>query len=73
MPPASWWASCGKRLPAISKIAQRELSQPVSASAAERNRSIYGQINSNVRNRLGHEVADKLVYCHEAIHLADKC
>lgn len=25
------------------------------------------------RSRLGHETADKLVYCHESIHLRNEC
>mmetsp|Transcript_21599 Transcript_21599/g.45601 ORF Transcript_21599/g.45601 Transcript_21599/m.45601 type:complete len:152 (+) Transcript_21599:586-1041(+) len=72
MAPASWWATYGKHLPTIASVAQRVLSQPVSASAAERNWSIYGQIKFDDRNRLGHEVTDKLVYCHETIHLREK-
>jgi len=72
MPPASWWANYGKHVPAIATIVQRVLSQPVWASAAERNWSIYGQIKFDDRNRLGHEVTDKLVYCHETIHLREK-
>lgn len=35
----------------------------------ERNWSIYGQIKSENRTRLRHHKADKLVYCHEALHL----
>jgi len=62
----------GKHLPTLSKIAQCVLAQPVSASAAERNWSIYGQVKSKVRNRLGHHVADRLVYCQKALHLRDK-
>ena len=48
------------------------LAQPVAASPAERNWSVYGRIKTDVRNRMGHAVADKLVYCHEALHLKDK-
>ena len=39
------------------------------ASAAERNWSVYGQIKTTARARMGHAVGDKLVYCHEALHL----
>jgi hypothetical protein len=46
--------------------------QVVCASAAERNWSIYGQIKTQKRSRMGHEVGDKLVYCHEALHLRQK-
>eukprot|EP00965_Chrysotila_dentata_P139910 4625450-Pleurochrysis_carterae.AAC.1 len=72
MPPAQLWAIYGKHLPHICRVAERVPAQPVSASAAERNWSIYGQIMSKVRKRLGHGVADKLVYCHETIHLTNK-
>ena len=34
--------------------------------------TIYGQIKNNKRIRLSHEKADKLVYCHEALHLQNK-
>ena len=44
------------------------LAQPVSASAYERNWSVYGQLKSPARNRMQHNVADKRVYCHEALH-----
>ena len=39
------------------------------ASAAERNWSVYGKIKTETRSRIGHAVADKLVYGHEALHL----
>ena len=33
---------------------------------------MYGQIMRPARNRLSHGRADKLVYCHEALHLHAK-
>mmetsp|Transcript_25022 Transcript_25022/g.60444 ORF Transcript_25022/g.60444 Transcript_25022/m.60444 type:complete len:672 (-) Transcript_25022:220-2235(-) len=72
MPPAKWWFQFGKGVPVISKIACSVLSQPVCASAAERNWSIYGAIKSDRRSSLQHATADRLVYCHEAIHLRTK-
>ena len=30
---------------------------------------MYGQIKSAGKSRMQHKVADKLVYCHEALHL----
>ena len=42
------------------------LAQPVSASAAERNWSVYGQIMTPARSRMHHARADKLEYCHKA-------
>ena len=56
----------------IASVARRVLAQPVCASAAERNWSVYGQIKSASRNRMGHAVGDKLVYAHEALHLKQK-
>ena len=72
MAPASWWAMHGKHLPHLSSVARRVLAQPICASAAERNWSVYGAIKTTARSRLGHAVADKLVYCHEALHLQSK-
>ena len=48
------------------------LAQPGSASWAERNWSIYGQIKTAGKSRMQHKVADKLVYSHETIHLQNK-
>eukprot|EP00965_Chrysotila_dentata_P261328 6214217-Pleurochrysis_carterae.AAC.2 len=62
----------GKHLPNSCRIAQIVLSQPSSASAAERNWSIYGTIKLKIRNRLSHETSDKLVYANEALHLRQK-
>ena len=45
------------------------LAQNVSASAAERNWSVYGQIVTPARSCMQHKRADKLVYCHEALHM----
>mmetsp|Transcript_28167 Transcript_28167/g.86064 ORF Transcript_28167/g.86064 Transcript_28167/m.86064 type:complete len:113 (-) Transcript_28167:105-443(-) len=53
----------------LASIAQQVLSQPVAASAAERNWSVYGQIHSQARSRMSHQVADKLVFCHESMHV----
>lgn len=72
MTPAQWWSLYGKHCPILSSIAPRVLSQPGSASAAERNWSIYGQIRAANRSRMGHAVADKLVFCHESLHLREK-
>ena len=72
MAPAAWWAMYGKHLPILSQIACRVLAQPVCASAAERNWSVYGAIKTSARGTMGHAVADKRVYCHEALHLKGK-
>ena len=38
----------------------------------EHKESVYGAIKKASRNRMGHAVADKFVYCHEALHLKAK-
>ena len=72
MEPASWWSMYGRHLPILSSIASRVLAQPASASTAERNWSVYGRIHSAQKARMKHGTADKLVYCHETLHLEQK-
>ena len=72
MAPAVWWATYGKHLPHLAAVARRVLAQPVCASAAERNWSVYSAIKTSARGTMGHAVADKRVYCHEALHLKGK-
>ena len=69
MEPAAWWGMYGKHLPLLSAIAPRVLAQPAAASAAERNWSVYGQIQGAHKSRMSHGTADKLVFCHEAMHV----
>eukprot|EP00966_Prymnesium_polylepis_P239094 5530092-Prymnesium_polylepis.2 len=69
MTPSAWWGMYGGHLPLLAHMAKVVLSQVVSASTAERNWSVYGKIQSA---RMGHEVSDKRVYCHEALHLKEK-
>ena len=69
LPPHRWWRNYCKHLPLLSSVARRVLAQPVCASAAERNWSVYGQIKTTARARMGHAVGDKLVFCHESLHL----
>ena len=75
-------ASCGAgsgpphirrgRITILKSVAVRVLSLTVCASAAERNWSVYGKIKSTERSRMTHDVGDKRVYCHEALHLKGK-
>ena len=44
------------------------VAQPAAASAAERNWSVYGQIQAAHKTRMAHRTADKLVFCHETMH-----
>ena len=57
-------------MPLLKAVACSVLAQPVSASAAERNWPVYGRIMTPARSRTHHHArADKLVYCHEALHM----
>ena len=67
-----WWATYGKHVPLLASVACLVLAQPVCASAAERNWSVYGKIKNDTTSRMSHEVADKRVYCHEALHITRK-
>jgi len=75
---ASWWVIYGKHVPLLASVARRVLAQPVCASAPVRGRaqldywSVYGEITDETTSRMGHEVADKRVHCHEALHLKEK-
>ena len=53
-------------------MATTVLTQVVSASAAERNWSIYDQVKTKERSQMGHSKGDKLVYCKQALALKDK-
>ena len=35
-------------------------------------KAVYGKTKTDQRSRLGHTVADNLVYAHEALHLREK-
>ena len=48
------------------------MAQAVAASVCERNWSIYGRIKADNRSNLKHATADRLVYCHEALHMRTK-
>ena len=69
---AKWWSMYCKHLPLLSAVARSVLCQPVCALAAERNWSVYGQIKTTTRSRMGHTVSDKRVYCHEALRMTEK-
>ena len=72
-------AACGQEIPAEPAEAHRdELACAAlethndarrSAYLSHFNWSVYGQIKTRERSRMGHAVGDKLVYCHEALHL----
>ena len=56
-------------LTSLASVARRVLAQPVCASAAERNWSVYGQIKTTARASMGHATGDKLVFMHESLHM----
>lgn len=71
MAPHVWWDTYGKHLPELASVAKRVLAQPCSASAAERNWSVYGMIKGERLTALGHAKADRRVFCHEALHMKE--
>ena len=72
LPPSQWWATYCAQWPELQSVACSVLKQPVSACAAERNWSVYGQIKTHARSSMQHAVADKRVYCHETLHYQAK-
>ena len=63
-PPHEWWDSMGGGAKALQTIARRILGQVCSASACERNWSMYSFVHNKVRNRLKHSRAEDLVYIY---------
>ena len=59
-----WWDAMGGGAKALQTIAKRILAQVCSASACERNWSMYSFIHNKVRNRLKHSHAEDLVYIY---------
>ncbi|CAI7784434.1 unnamed protein product [Closterium sp. NIES-54] len=57
-----WWTWHGTEHPELTTLACRVLSQPVSASACERNWAVWESIHTSKRNRLGSEKCRDLVY-----------
>ncbi|CAI5529687.1 unnamed protein product [Closterium sp. Naga37s-1] len=57
-----WWTWHGTEHPELTTLACRVLSQPVSASACERNWAVWESIHTAKRNRLGSEKCRDLVY-----------
>ena len=55
MAPASWGALYGKHVPLLKAVACSVLAQPVSASAAERNWSVYGRMRGVYHEFMRHD------------------
>ena len=66
------WEMWGGTCPALQEVALRVLSTVVVTSGAERNRSIFGFINSKRRNRLYEGRVEKLVDVYQNMHLLRK-
>ena len=64
-----WWDAMGGGAKALQTIARRILAQLCSASACERNWSMYSFVHNKVRNRLKHSRAEDLVYIYTNIRL----
>jgi hypothetical protein len=62
--PHEWWDAMGGGAKALQIIARRILGQVCSASACERNWSMYSFVHNKVRNRLKHDRAEDLVYIY---------
>ena len=59
-----WWDAMGGGANALQTIARRILAQVCSASACERNWSMYSFVHNKVRNHLKHSRAEDLVYIY---------
>ena len=64
VPVHEWWVAMGGGAKALQTIARRILAQVCSASACERNWSMYSFVHNKVRNRLKHSRAEDLVYIY---------
>ena len=67
--PFEWWITYGGQVEELQTVATRLLSLVGSSSAAERNWSAYDFIHSKRRNRLGSDMAEKLVYVYQNMKL----
>ena len=64
VPPHEWWDAMGGGAKALQIIARRILAQVCSASACERNWSMYSYVHNKSRNRLKHSRAEDLVFIY---------
>jgi hypothetical protein len=66
---ADWWTSYGGQCKELQKIAIKIVSQCCSSSGCERNWSTFALVHTKLRNRLGYEKLDRLVYVHYNLKL----
>ncbi|KAJ1272699.1 hypothetical protein BS78_06G222800 [Paspalum vaginatum] len=67
-----WWQTYGCSAPNLQKLALRVLSQTCSASACERNWSLFEHVHSKKRNRLEHQRLSDIVYVHCNLRLHNR-
>jgi len=72
MDPIDWWSTYGSETPEVAEVAKKVLSQSVSSSSAEQNKSTYSYIHNVKRNCLNNARADKLVFLHSNIRLLSR-
>jgi hypothetical protein len=72
MPAHKWWERYGYFCPELQYVARRVLAQVVSATACERNWSVFGYLHTAVRNKLSAEKSADLTYCYSSLRLRDK-
>ncbi|MQL68366.1 hypothetical protein Taro_000620, partial [Colocasia esculenta] len=73
--PAEWWIQVNYQQAEtnpLAYVAVRVLSQTTSSSPCERNWSTFSLIHIKIRNRLGVDRLEKLVYCHYNMRLRVK-
>jgi hypothetical protein len=67
-----WWCNHGSTsFPNIAAAALRLLAMPVTTGAAERNWSIWGQVYTKLRNRLGIQRGEMIVFIRQNLKLQD--
>lgn len=60
--PLQYWSTNGRAWPDLQKICVKLFSMATSSAASERNFSTMGFIHSKLRNSLGTQSVEKLVY-----------
>ncbi|CAN6363640.1 unnamed protein product [Urochloa humidicola] len=69
MSATEWWTLFGGEVKELQKYAIRIVSQCVSSSGCERNWSTFALVHTKVRNRMGYEKLEKLVYVRHNLKL----
>ncbi|CAM0149332.1 unnamed protein product [Urochloa decumbens] len=64
-----WWTLFGGEVKELQRYAIRIVSQCVSSSGCERNWSTFALVHTKVRNRIGYEKLEKLVYVRHNLKL----